>query len=174
MVWIQPLSAGFLLIGTPLIGSKIPPPTTRPLRVLSYNRTFAHIMKNYRNVQNFIYSGVPLPPPPRAHPRQLKIFQGEPLLYRRQKIKRLPLTSSEAIFLNILCSKNFFKWKNRKASLKNLISSKANSTLLSMWISQYQASSKNFVYLPKPLITRILKYRRSIMNVFMMALRIVL
>ena len=63
MVCIQPLSAGFLLIGTPVIGRKIPPPTvTRPLRAPSYDRTFAQIMKNYQNVQNFIIWGCPCTP----------------------------------------------------------------------------------------------------------------
>ena len=89
---------GFLLIGTPLIGWQIPPLTvTRPLRTLWCDRTVAEIMKNYQNVQNFIIWGCPCPPLP-----------GETLLYWRQKNKRLPLTSSEKIFLNILCSKNFF------------------------------------------------------------------
>ena len=109
MVCIQLLSAGFLLIGTPLIGWKIPSPTvTRPLGALSYDRTFAQIIKNYQNVQNLIIWGCPCPPGPLSYPHQEKNFQRKTLLYWRQKNKRLPLTSSEKIFLNILCSKNFF------------------------------------------------------------------
>ena len=64
-------------------------------------------MKNDPNVQNFISWGRLCPLHP-THPRQSKNFIEETLLHRRQKNKRLLLTSSEEIFLNILCSKNFF------------------------------------------------------------------
>ena len=64
-------------------------------------------MKNYPNVQNFISWGCLCPLHP-TQPRQSKKFIEETLLHRRQKNKRLLLTSSEEIFLNILCSKNFF------------------------------------------------------------------
>ena len=54
-------------------------------------------------------------------PRQSKKFIEKTPLHRSQKNKRFLMTSSEEMFLNILCSKNFFSnEKNRKMSLKNL------------------------------------------------------
>ena len=162
MVCIQPLSAGFLLLGTPLIGWKIPPPTvTRPFRALSYDRKFAQIMKNYQNVQNFIIWGCPCshhpPLPTLPTPRQSKNFLEETLLHWRQKINVFHYQVPKQYFRTFVFKEFFFKWKNRKTSLKNLTDSKANSTLLSMWINWYQTSSKNVVYLPNQLITRILR-----------------
>ena len=58
MVCIQPPSTGFLLIGTPFIGYKIPPPTvTRPLHLLSCDKKFVQIMVNCPNVQISLFGG---------------------------------------------------------------------------------------------------------------------